>query len=104
MTTRDPPVLLEQAHDRKRGDAFPGPRFPDKADGRFGGNGQIDAVNRLDRTAVNMELGVKVLNPEEFAHRCRGSSASRIPSPIKLMQSAVMTSAVAGKMTRYVWF
>src|SRR5439155_6143090 len=85
------------------GDALPRPGFADETDGRLRRNRQVDAVNRLDRPAVNVELGVEVFYPEEVAHRCRGSSASRIPSPTRLMASAVMTSAVAGKITRYVW-
>src|SRR6266699_3732064 len=102
MAASDPAVLLQQPHDRQRRDALPRARLADQAHGRLGRDGQVDPIDRLDRSAVNVELGVKVLNPEEVGHRCRGSSASRIPSPTRLMQSAVMTSAVAGKKTRYV--
>ena len=65
---------------------------------------------RLHRPAVDVELNVKIANfedrpfldgsgrfsGEDLGHLCRGSSASRIPSPIRLMQSAVVTSAMAG--------
>src|SRR5207237_4827199 len=97
---RDATVLLQQPHDGERRDAFPRPRFADQADRLLRRDRQVDAIDRLDRPAMNVELGVEVLNPEEVAHRCRGSSASRIPSPTRLIARAVMTSAVAGKITR----
>ena len=96
----DPAVLLQEPHDREGGDAFARSRLTDQTNRLFRTNGQVDAVDRLDSTAMNVKLGVKILNPEEIVHRCRGSRASRIPSPMRLMQSAVITRAVAGKMTR----
>jgi len=79
---------------------FPEPDSPTNPDGCLRGDRQIDTIDRLNSAPVNVKLSVEIFYPEEIAHRCRGSSASRIPSPMRLIVSAVTTSAVAGKKTR----
>src|SRR5450759_3118374 len=115
LSACDRRILLEQAHDRQRAHALSATRFADEADSPAGGNRQVEAANRSHHSAVHPELDVQVLDLEnrarfdhfprfpggDLSHRWRGSRASRIPSPTRLMHSAVITRAVAGKAIRY---
>src|SRR5712691_508466 len=103
-------VLLQQPHDRQRADALAAARLPHQSDGPAGGDREVEPSHRAHGAAVHVELHVQVIDLQDrtallsyvprlhggyLGHRWRGSSASRIPSPTRLMQSAVVTRARA---------
>ena len=68
MAGRDPAIFLQQPHDRQRRDALPRAGLPHQADRGLGGDGEIDAVDRLDSAPVNVKLGMEVFYSKEFIH------------------------------------
>ena len=63
-------------------------------------DGEVDAVDRVHHAVVGREMGLEPADLEQrLGHHItrRGSSASRSPSPMKLMESTVRKIAAPGK-------
>jgi len=61
---------LMQAHDAEAGDALPGPRFADDAQGGPAVEAVRDPVHRLDQAVVGRELDPQVADLEQgFGHQ-----------------------------------
>ena len=114
----------DQLEDRQRGDGLAAAGFADHADRLAAFDGQIDAIHRVHDAIVGGKMGLEPPDIEQrgFAggllfvvhhnrsarhlHDLPGSSASRNPSPMKLMVSTVRkiaapaNSAQCGAMSR----
>ena len=91
---------VDQLHHRLRGDALAAARFADHADRLAAVDRQIDAVDRVHHAVVGLEVGLQARISSRFptmqSPTRRGSSASRSPSPMKLIDSTVMKIASPG--------
>src|SRR5580704_825491 len=94
---------LDQTEDRHGRDALAAAGLTDDAEGFARRHTEADASNRLDLPVVGEEVRAEVANLEDrIRHRrCRGSKASRRPSPRKLNASRVNESAIAGQSIMY---
>ena len=116
LAADDAARLLQQAHQRQRGDALAGARLADDAERLAGGDREADAVDRAHDAGVGEELRAQIAHFEDrraggaararsagtvasHAQRRRdlGSSQSRMPSPRKLKPSTTVRMAKPGK-------
>ena len=94
----------DQLEDRHRGHGLAAAGFADHADGLAAPDRQIDAVDGSHHAIVGREMRLEAANLEQRRHftvflhyiTLRGSSASRRPSPMKLMVSTVRKIAAPG--------
>ena len=78
---------------------LPQPELADDADGFAAMDRQVDAVHGLHHAVVGGKVRLEAANfQQRFLHQStlRGSSASRRPSPMKLMVSTVKKMAAPG--------
>ena len=85
---------------------FPQPDSPTTPSGLAVADLERDVVDGLDGAVLREEVGLEALDLEErpdvplgdchFSTRCRGSSASRNPSPRKLAESTMRISTTPG--------
>ena len=88
---------VDQLQHRLRGDALAAPRLADDAHRLAAVDGKVHAIDRVQPSVVGLEVGLQALNLQESHHRTRlGSSASRSPSPMKLIVNTVRKIARPG--------
>jgi len=59
-------VARQQPHDAERGDALATARLTDDAEGAALIDVEVDAVDRLDRAVLGLEVGLEALDPEDL--------------------------------------
>src|SRR5690606_631004 len=94
----------QQAHHRQHGDGFARAGFTDNGKHLSLVDMQRDAVDRLERSAHGIEGNGEVLDVQQSHGQdlfSFGSSASRSPSPIRLMASTVTRIASPGNVTTH---
>ena len=93
----------DQLQHRARRDGLAAARFADHAQRLAAVDAQVDAVDRVHHAVVGLEVGLQAADVEQAVRpltpqiTLRGSSASRRPSPMKLIDSTVRKIARAGK-------
>src|SRR5690606_33093139 len=87
--------------DRQRRYGLARPALADDADDLARGDLEVDAVHRARHTRGRPEMRAQRLDPEQRAHRSRGSSASRRPSPTRLNASTTSTMARPGNVATH---
>src|SRR5207245_2442610 len=88
----------DQLQDRHRGHGLAAAGFADDAECLAPVDGNVDAVDGLQDAVVGGEVGFQALDLEQGQHQItfRASSASRRPSPMKLMATTAMKIAAPG--------
>jgi hypothetical protein len=71
----DPAVAWQDAQDALADDRFPRAAFADQRDGRRRANAEIDALDRVERSAAGREADVQILDAEQVVHRTAPVSA-----------------------------
>src|SRR3546814_7515583 len=101
---RDPCRPGQEAHDGKHGDGLAGAGLADNGQHLAGIDRQGDAVDGTEPAGCRFELDGQIIDLQKRHDQdlfSFGSSASRRPSPIRLMARTVMRIARPGKVTTH---
>src|SRR5947208_12689898 len=93
----------DQLQDRHRGDGLAAAGLADHAERLALVERDVDAVDRLQHAVVGSEVGLQALDLEQRRHQITrlASSASRIPSPMKLMATTATKIAPPGNSAQW---
>src|SRR4051794_4681780 len=93
----------DQLQDRHRGDGLAAAGFADHAERLALVEGDVDAVDRLQHAVVGGEVSLQALDLEQRRHQITrlASSASRMPSPMKLMATTATKMAPPGNSAQW---
>src|SRR5438128_7993114 len=93
----------DQLEDRHRRDGLAAAGFPDNAERLALVERDVDAVDRLQHAIVGGKVGLQALDLEQRRHQITrlASSASRMPSPMKLMATTATKIAPPGNSAQW---